>query len=141
MLTALVALSAAASLLACVLVLGMRGKLGGGGNAGFEEALRSLKDKVNDSDKSMRDEFARSRKESADSAKDNREELRTTLAAFEKRLTRMPNPNKTSCANNLRTCSSTAAHPGQAIAGRGEGRSGDGGEATHRDPGRQRQTP
>ena len=86
MLTALVALSAAASLLACVLVFGMRGKLGGVGNAGFEEALRSLKDKVNDSDKSMRDEFARSRKESADSAKDNREELRTTLAAFEKRL-------------------------------------------------------
>ena len=86
MLTLLAALSAAASLLACVLVFGMKGKLGAGGNAGAEEALRSLKDKVNDSDKAMRDEFARSRKESADSAKDDREELRKTLASFEKRL-------------------------------------------------------
>ena len=52
----------------------------------MEEALRALRDKVNDSDKAMLDEFARSRKESADSAKDDREELRKTLASFEKRL-------------------------------------------------------
>ena len=86
MTTLLIAFSAAASLLACVLVLGLRNKVGGRGDAGAEDALRSLKDKVNDSDKAMLDEFARSRKESADSAKDDREELRKTLASFEKRL-------------------------------------------------------
>ena len=86
MTTLLIAFSAAASLLACVLVLGLRNKVGGGGDVAMEDALRSLKDKVHDSDKAMLDEFARSRKESGNSAKEDREELRKTLAAFEKRL-------------------------------------------------------
>ena len=86
MATFLIALSAAASLLACVLVLGLRSKVGGRGDAGMEEALRALRDKVHDSDKAMLDEFARSRTDSGNSAKEDREELRKMLAAFEKRL-------------------------------------------------------
>ena len=86
MTTLLLAFSAASSLLACILLLGLRSRAGTGASAGVEDALRSLKDKVNDSDKLMRDEFVRSRQESGNSAKDDREELRKTLAAFEKRL-------------------------------------------------------
>ena len=86
MTTLLIVFSAAASLLACLLVLGIRSKLGAAGNSGMEDALRTLRDKVNDSEKLMRDEFVRSRQESGKSAKDGREELRATLAAFEKRL-------------------------------------------------------
>ena len=86
MTTLLIVFSAAASLLACLLVLGIRSKLGAAGNSGLEDALRTLRDKVNDSEKLMRDEFVRSRQESGKSAKDGREELRATLAAFEKRL-------------------------------------------------------
>lgn len=86
MLTTLSILSALASVVACVLVLGMRNKLGGSGDAVTAAELQSLKEKVGAGEGVMRDEFARNRKESADLAQAQREELRNNLASFEKHL-------------------------------------------------------
>ena len=86
MLTALAILSALASIAACVLVLGMRNKLGGQGDAVTAAELQSLKEKVGAGEGVMRDEFARNRKEAAELAQAQREELRNNLAAFEKHL-------------------------------------------------------
>ena len=86
MLTALVILSVLSSIAACVLVLGMRNKLGGQGDAVTAAELRTLKEKVGVGEGVMRDEFARNRKETAELAQAQREELRNNLAAFEKHL-------------------------------------------------------
>ena len=86
MLTTLSILSALASVVACVLVLGMRNKLGGSGDAVTAAELQSLKEKVGAGEGVMRDEFARNRKETADLAQAQREELRNNLASFEKHL-------------------------------------------------------
>ena len=86
MLTALVILSVLSSIAACVLVLGMRNKLGGQGDEVTAAELRTLKEKVGAGEGVMRDEFARNRKEAAELAQAQREELRNNLAAFEKHL-------------------------------------------------------
>ena len=86
MLTALVILSVLSSIAACVLVLGMRNKLGGQGDEVTAAELRTLKEKVGAGEGVMRDEFARNRKETAELAQAQREELRNNLAAFEKHL-------------------------------------------------------
>ena len=86
MLTSLVILSVLASLTACFLLLGMRGKVGGAGDAVTATELQSLKEKVGEQEGVMRDEFARNRKEAAELAQAQREELRNNLAAFEKHL-------------------------------------------------------
>ena len=86
MLTALVILSVLSSIAACVLVLGMRNKLGGQGDAVTASELRTLKEKVGVGEGVMRDEFARNRKEAAELAQAQREELRNNLASFEKHL-------------------------------------------------------
>ena len=86
MLTALVILSALASIAACILVWGMRNKLGGSGDAVTAAELKSLKEKVGAGEGVMRDEFTRNRKEAAELAQAQREELRNNLAAFEKHL-------------------------------------------------------
>ena len=86
MLTALVILSVLSSIAACLLVLGMRNKLGGQGDAVTAAELQSLKEKVGGGEGVMRDEFARNRKEAAELAQAQREELRNNLAAFEKHL-------------------------------------------------------
>ena len=86
MLTSLAILSTLASIAACVLVLGMRNKLGGQGDAVTAAELRTLKEKVEAGEGVMRDEFARNRKEAAELAQAQREELRNNLAAFEKHL-------------------------------------------------------
>ena len=86
MLTPLVILSVLSSIAACVLVLGMRNKLGGQGDEVTAAELRTLKEKVEAGEGVMRDEFARNRKETAELAQAQREELRNNLAAFEKHL-------------------------------------------------------
>ena len=86
MLTALVILSVLSSIAACVLVLGMRDKLGGQGDAVTAAELQSLKEKVGSGEGVMRDEFARNRKEASELAQAQREELRNNLASFEKHL-------------------------------------------------------
>ena len=86
MLTALAIFSALASIAACVLVWGMRNKLGGSGDAVTAAELQSLREKVGAGEGVMRDEFARNRKEAAELAQAQREELRNNLAAVEKKL-------------------------------------------------------
>ncbi|OUU17209.1 MAG: DNA recombination protein RmuC [Crocinitomicaceae bacterium TMED45] len=86
MLTALAILSALASIAACVLVWGIRNKLGGSGDAVTAAELQSLREKVGAGEGVMRDEFARNRKEAAELAQAQREELRNNLAAVEKKL-------------------------------------------------------
>ena len=86
MLTALVILSVLSSIAACILVLGMRNKLGGQGDEVTAAELQSLKEKVGAGEGVMRDEFARNRKETAELAQAQREELRNNLASFEKHL-------------------------------------------------------
>ncbi len=86
MLTALAILSALASIAACILVWGMRNKLGGSGDAVTAAELQSLREKVGAGEGVMRDEFARNRKEAAELAQAQREELRNNLAAVEKKL-------------------------------------------------------
>ena len=86
MLTALAILSALASIAACVLVWGMRNKLGASGDAVTAAELQSLREKVGSGEGVMRDEFARNRKEAAELAQAQREELRNNLAAVEKKL-------------------------------------------------------
>lgn len=86
MLTTLTILSATFSLVACILVLLMRGKMGGSGEAIAESALLSLKEKIAGQEGVMRDEFARNRKEAAELAQAQREELRNNLVSFEKHL-------------------------------------------------------
>lgn len=86
MLTALVILSVLSSIAAFVIVLGMRNKLGGSGDAVTAAELQSLKEKVGAGEGVMRDEFARNRKEAAELAQAQREELRNNLASFEKHL-------------------------------------------------------
>jgi DNA recombination protein RmuC len=86
MLTALGILSVLASITACILVLGMRRNVGGSGDAVAASELQSLKEKVGGQEGVMRDEFARNRKEAAELAQAQREELRNNLAAVEKKL-------------------------------------------------------
>ena len=86
MLTALAILSTLASIAACILVWGMRNKLGGSGDAVTAAELQSLREKVGAGEGVMRDEFARNRKEAAELAQAQREELRNNLAAVEKKL-------------------------------------------------------
>lgn len=86
MLTALAIFSALASIAACVLVWGMRNKLGASGDAVTAAELQSLREKVGAGEGVMRDEFARNRKEAAELAQAQREELRNNLAAVEKKL-------------------------------------------------------
>ena len=86
MLTALAILSALASIAACALVWGMRNKLGASGDAVTAAELQSLREKVGAGEGVMRDEFARNRKEAAELAQAQREELRNNLAAVEKKI-------------------------------------------------------
>ena len=86
MLTALAIFSALASIAACALVWGMRNKLGASGDAVTAAELQSLREKVGAGEGVMRDEFARNRKEAAELAQAQREELRNNLAAVEKKL-------------------------------------------------------
>jgi len=86
MLTILTSLTAFASLAGLALLLTMRGKMGKGGDAVTAAELQSLKEKVGAGEGVMRDEFARNRKETAELAQAQREELRNSLTAFEKRL-------------------------------------------------------
>ena len=86
MLTILTSITAFASLAVLALLLGMRGKLGKGGDAVTAAELQSLREKVGGQEGLMRDEFARNRKEAAELAQAQREELRNSLTAFEKRL-------------------------------------------------------
>ena len=78
MLTILAALAAVLAALSCVLLLSMRGKVGGG-NGMSDEKLTALSE-------SMRDEFARNRKESSEQAQAQREEQRKLQEAFEKKM-------------------------------------------------------
>ncbi len=78
MLTILAALAAVLAALSCVLLLSMRGKVGGG-NGMSDEKLTVLSE-------SMRDEFARNRKESSEQAQAQREEQRKLQEAFEKKM-------------------------------------------------------
>ena len=86
MLTALAIFSVLASIAACALVWGMRNKLGASGDAVTAAELQSLREKVGAGEGVMRDEFARNRKEAAELAQAQREELRNNLAAVEKKL-------------------------------------------------------
>ena len=86
MLTALAIFSALASIAVCALVWGMRNKLGASGDAVTAAELQSLREKVGAGEGVMRDEFARNRKEAAELAQAQREELRNNLAAVEKKL-------------------------------------------------------
>ena len=78
MLIVLAALAAVLAGVACFLLLGMRNKLGGG-EGHSDENLKALSE-------SMRDEFARNRKESAEQAQAQREEQRKLQEAFEKKM-------------------------------------------------------
>ena len=86
MLTALVILSVIVSTIACLFLLGMRKKVGVQGDGRTTAELQSLKEKLSGQEVLMRDEFARNRKEAAELAQAQREELRNNLTAFEKRL-------------------------------------------------------
>ena len=86
MLTALVILSVIVSTIACLFLLGMRKKFGVQGDGRTTAELQSLKEKLSGQEVLMRDEFARNRKEAAELAQAQREELRNNLTAFEKRL-------------------------------------------------------
>jgi DNA recombination protein RmuC len=78
MLILLAALAAVLAALSCVLLWSMRGKMGGG--TGFsDEKLTALSE-------SMRDEFARNRKESSEQAQAQREEQRKLQEVFEKKM-------------------------------------------------------
>lgn len=72
--TVLLLCAVAASVLACVLLLSIRNQMGQGGID------------LSPFQSDMRDEFARNRKEAAETAQSQREELRNNLGAFEKRL-------------------------------------------------------
>ena len=78
MLIALAAVAAVGAAVSCLLLLGMRGKMGGGDSIS-DEKLTSLAE-------SMRDEFARNRKESAEQGQAQREEQRKLQEAFEKKM-------------------------------------------------------
>lgn len=78
MLIALAAVAAIGAAVSCLLLLGMRGKMGGGDSIS-DEKLTSLAE-------SMRDEFARNRKESAEQGQAQREEQRKLQEAFEKKM-------------------------------------------------------
>ena len=75
MLIILAALAAVLAGVACFLLLGMRNKLGGG-EGHSDENLKALSE-------SMRDEFARNRKESAEQAQAQREEQRKRQEDYE----------------------------------------------------------
>ena len=75
MLTLLAALAAVLAALSCVLLWSMRGKMGGGTDFS-DEKLTALSE-------SMRDEFARNRKESSEQAQAQREEQRKLQEVFE----------------------------------------------------------
>ena len=78
MLIALAAVAALGAAVSCLLLLTMRGKIGGGDSMS-DEKLTSLAE-------SMRDEFARNRKESAEQGQAQREEQRKLQEAFEKKM-------------------------------------------------------
>ena len=78
MLIAFAAVAALGAAVSCLLLLGMRGKIGGGDSMS-DEKLTSLEE-------SMRDEFARNRKESAEQGQAQREEQRKLQEAFEKKM-------------------------------------------------------
>ena len=78
MLTILAALAAVFAAIACSILVSMRGKVGGG-NGMSDEKLTVLSE-------SMRDEFARNRKESSEQAQAQREEQRKLQEAFEKKM-------------------------------------------------------
>ena len=78
MLTIFAALAAALAATSCLLLWSMRGKMGGGTDLS-DEKLTALSE-------SMRDEFARNRKESSEQAQAQREEQRTSQDAFEKKM-------------------------------------------------------
>lgn len=82
----LATVSAIASVLACLLVVTMRSKIGGTGDPAATSELQLLKEKVAAHEASMKDEFARSRKEALERAQAEREELRNNLSSVEKRL-------------------------------------------------------
>ena len=81
----LATVSAIASVLACLLVVTMRSKIGGTGDPAATSELQLLKEKVAAHEASMKDEFARSRKEALERAQAEREELRNNLSSVEKR--------------------------------------------------------
>ncbi len=78
MLIAFAAVAALGAAVSCLLLLGMRGKMGGSDSMS-DEKLTSLAE-------SMRDEFARNRKESSEQAQAQREEQRKLQEAFEKKM-------------------------------------------------------
>ncbi len=78
MLIAFAAVAALGAVVSCLLLLTMRGKMGGGDSIS-EERLTNLAE-------SMRDEFARNRKESAEQGQAQREEQRKLQEAFEKKM-------------------------------------------------------
>lgn len=78
MLTIFAALAAVLAALACVLLLSLRGKMGGE-TGSSDERLTALSE-------SMRDEFARNRKESSEQAQAQREEQRKLQDTFEKKM-------------------------------------------------------
>jgi DNA recombination protein RmuC len=86
MITALAIVSSVASVLACYLVLRLLGRVEVLDGAITPAELQSLKEKVGGQESMMRDEFTRNRKEAADLAQAQREELRNNLAAVEKKL-------------------------------------------------------
>lgn len=86
MLLSLVASSLVLSLLTCLLVFRLGRKVEEGGDVVTAAELQSLKEKVGGTEVSMREEFGRSRKETADLAQSQREEQRNAQTTFEKRL-------------------------------------------------------
>lgn len=78
MLTIFAALAATLAAFACVLLLNLRGKIGGE-TGSSDEKLKALSE-------SMRDEFARNRKEASEQAQAQREEQRKLQDTFEKKM-------------------------------------------------------
>ena len=73
--------AALCSAVACVLVWRMSSTMGA--SQGNDRAWDKVKDKLDAQDAQLRDEFARNRKETAELAQAQREELRNNLTAFE----------------------------------------------------------
>ena len=71
-------LAALCSAAACVLVWRMSSSMGS--SQGSDQAWDRMKDKLDAQDAQLRDEFARNRKETAELAQAQREELRNNLA-------------------------------------------------------------
>ena len=139
MLTLLAALSAAASAAGlCPRVWDER-QVGCEETSRAEEALRSLKDKVNDSDKAMRDE-PREAAKNGRFCEDDRD-IRKTLASFEKRLDENAKTQQDLLRQQFEDLPKQLHTQGKQSLDAVKGRSGDGRETIDGDPRRQRQAP